>query len=39
MRGMNNFFWHITKLHQSAIENKKNNGRHSGSSIPIDAVK
>ena len=23
MRGMDNFFWHITKLPQSAIENKK----------------
>ena len=23
MRGMDNLFWHITKLHQSAIENKK----------------
>ena len=23
MRGMDNFLWHITKLHQSAIENKK----------------
>ena len=23
MRGMDNFFWHITKLHQSVIENRK----------------